>query len=218
VGQYYKTPLGAAKPHKGGWWLKVLELIESTYVHFAATPDVKDVEEEMLRSFAAGISDASRRQLSGTEPAMPFANLRDGDWQRRNHGIRNATIAVGKQQRVPPGSPRRVSRPERAPVPVPVPSRSASVADHRSQRITDNDVANGQIRIPRPTKAILPAAREDLTVLLRGRKLTCRWDPRYGPPERSGVIRIGKAAAAELLTVDEILAVTVNATAAIQFD
>ena len=24
VRQYYTTPLGAAKPHKGGWWLKTL--------------------------------------------------------------------------------------------------------------------------------------------------------------------------------------------------
>lgn len=22
VGQYYRTPIGAAKPHKGGWWIK----------------------------------------------------------------------------------------------------------------------------------------------------------------------------------------------------
>lgn len=27
VRQYYNTPLGAAKPHKGGWWLKTLSVL-----------------------------------------------------------------------------------------------------------------------------------------------------------------------------------------------
>lgn len=91
VRQYCKTPLGAAKPHKGGWWLKTLAVLDDLHVHYAATPDFKDAEEGMLHTFAAGVSDASRALLPPNDSAMPFANLRDGDWRRRNHRITGAT-------------------------------------------------------------------------------------------------------------------------------
>lgn len=83
---------------------------------------------------------------------------------------------------------------------------------HRSQNVTANDIEVGQVRIPiGATKTILPPARQDIVVVLRGRKLTCRWDPRYGEKERSGVIRVGKAAAADPLSAGDVLAVTVAA-------
>lgn len=92
VRQYYRTPLGAAKPHKGGWWLKTLSVLRDLHVHYAVTPDYKDAEERMLGAFAAGVSDASRAGLPAGDPVTPFANLRDGDWRRRNHRIQGATI------------------------------------------------------------------------------------------------------------------------------
>jgi len=74
--------------------------------------------------------------------------------------------------------------------------------------MTAKDIDAGQIRIPRgPTKTILPRDRQNVSVLLRGHELTCRWDPRYGPPERSGVIRLGKAPAQELLKPGDVLGV-----------
>jgi hypothetical protein len=41
-------------------------------------------------------------------------------------------------------------------------------------------------------------------VLLHGRRLQCQWDPRYGARERSGVIRVGEAAAIELLSAGDV--------------
>lgn len=78
--------------------------------------------------------------------------------------------------------------------------------------MTARDIEVGQVRIPRgATKAVLPIERTHIAVVLRGRELRgCRWDPRYGPPERSGVIRVGKAAARELLRVSDVLVVTVQ--------
>jgi hypothetical protein len=85
-------------------------------------------------------------------------------------------------------------------------SRAARDPGHRSQQVTAKDIDAGQIRIPRgATKTILPPERQDVLVLLRRRELTCRWDPRYGPPERSGVIRVGKTAARELLRPGDVL-------------
>lgn len=67
-----------------------------------------------------------------------------------------------------------------------------------------------QVRIPiGPTKTVLPGTRQDIVVVIRGRRLTCRWDPRYGEKERSGLLRVGKDAARDLLSPGEVLAVTV---------
>ena len=91
------------------------------------------------------------------------------------------------------------------------PSRvSKTTPHHRSQNVTVGDIKAGQVRIPGPTKSILPRERCDVIVRLHDRQLTCRWDPRYGPPERSGVIRVGKAAATEVLQHGDVLAVTVT--------
>jgi len=208
VRQYYKTPLGAAKPHKGGWWLKTLSVIGDLHVHFARTTDFKDAEEAMLHAFAANVSDETLGAYPAGEPPMPFANLRDGDWRRRNHGIKGATAGDSVPQN-------RSTVAE--------PSRSSSITEKtgreprqetqrpRSQRVTAADMEAGRIRIPRgAAKAHLPDARSQIAIALRGHTLAgCRWDPRYGPPERSGVIGIGKAAAYQLLTVGDVLAVRI---------
>jgi hypothetical protein len=91
VRQYYRTPLGAAKPHKGGWCVKTLCLLDELWVHYAATPDSEKAEAEMLRAFAAGVSDMTRRRLPARDPVLPFANLRDGHWRRKSHGLTGAT-------------------------------------------------------------------------------------------------------------------------------
>lgn len=78
--------------------------------------------------------------------------------------------------------------------------------------MTAKDIEAGQVRIPiGATKAILPPALQDISVVLRGRELSCRWDPRYGKRGRSGIIRVGKAAAADQLSPGDVLAVTVAA-------
>jgi TDG/mug DNA glycosylase family protein len=62
----------------------------------------------------------------------------------------------------------------------------------RTQRVTANDLARGQIRLPREAKRFFPSDRQELEVILRGRRLISAYDPRTGPNrERSGVLRIG---------------------------
>lgn len=94
VRQYYRTPLGAPKPHKGGWWLKTLSVLDELWVHYAATPEFESAETDLLREFAAGVSARTRRCLPPGDPVMPFANLRDGDWRRKNHGLTGATAGT----------------------------------------------------------------------------------------------------------------------------
>jgi hypothetical protein len=88
--------------------------------------------------------------------------------------------------------------------------QSPNLVEHRTQRVTANDIQAGQI--PRgTTKTLFPADRQDVTLRIRGRTAACRWDPRYAPPERSGVIRIGRAAAHELLRPGDVLDVQIQA-------
>ncbi len=172
----------------------------------------------MLRTFAANVSDDSRDRLRAGEPVMPFANLRDGNWRRRNHGIAGATIPAAD---TPPAKPAAKplpseSRPARRTVMV----RPATTPQHRSQNVTIKDIEAGQVRIPRgPTKAALPSQRTDIDIVVRGRALgACRWGRRYGPPERSGVFRIGKSAARELLAAGAVLAVSVAPNGVVGLD
>ncbi len=219
VGQYYRTPLGAAKPHKGGWWLKTLSVLRDLHVHYAVTPDCKDAEEDILRAFAAQVSEPSRAALPAGEPVMPFANLRDGDWRRRNHRISGATRGppAGRKATASTSAaaaatakrtPRSAARAAAGTLPAASGRAASGTPHHCSQRVTAKDIEAGQVRIPRgATKSLLPRERQDIAVRLRGRELNCRWDPRYGPPERSGVMRVGKAVARELLVLGDVLAV-----------
>lgn len=146
VRQYYKTPLGAARPHKGGWWLKTLSVLCDLHVHFAATADFKNAEESMLRAFAANVSDDSRNRLPADEPVMPFANLRDGDWRRRNHGIAGAT--AGTAAKPTPTAPVKQVPAAASPPQKGASARRTTTQHHRSQNVTATDIAVGQVAFP----------------------------------------------------------------------
>jgi HEPN domain-containing protein len=82
-------------------------------------------------------------------------------------------------------------------------------AQAETQRVTAKDIAAGIVRVSRAGKRLFPAERGRVSLVLRGVELEdVRWDPRFGPDqERSGVIGIGREAAAEL-TEGEVLRIT----------
>jgi hypothetical protein len=91
VGAYYRTRLGARRPHAGGWWLKTLASLDELWVHYAPTPTFEDDEKLMLRAFADAVSPAARRALFDSERVMPFANLRGWADLVKRHRITGAT-------------------------------------------------------------------------------------------------------------------------------
>lgn len=108
-----------------------------------------------------------------------------------------------------------------------VPSPSSSSAHlvakgldvERSQRITANDLAKGQIRFPHETKRFFSASRDYVTVKLRGEEVEGRYDPRNGPDkERSGLLRVGRSVLASVVKEDEVLRVSKRANGAVQLD
>lgn len=218
VCEYYTTPLGANGPHAGGWPLKTLACLNDLYVHYGYCRQVDDAEDNGIEHFADHVSESSRAALHDRERVMPFANLEFPKGNAKNHGIRGARapktrrgarpdvhIAAGRIVALAPAE-------SRTPRTAPTRYIAAATPARRSQKITEKDIQAGQMRIPiGATKTILPRTRQDIVVVLRGRTLACRWDPRYGEKEHSGVIRVGKAAARELLSPGDVLAVTVAA-------
>ncbi len=77
-----------------------------------------------------------------------------------------------------------------------------------TQRITAADLQAGRIRLPADTKAFFPTARALVEIVLRGERLTVRYDPRTGPDRaRSAVLSIGKSTLGRLVAEDEALTV-----------
>lgn len=79
----------------------------------------------------------------------------------------------------------------------------------QTQRITENDVSKGQIRIPRASKVMFPEEATSLEITVCGQKLTAKWDPGFGADkERSGRLSVGGAALASLVSLEEVLEIT----------
>ena len=201
VGQYYLTTLGARSPHAGGWFLKTLSVLPELQVHYAPYADPAAAEGRMLEAFRSSVSEEARAGLHDPERPLPFANL---EWPARvykRHGIKGAKAARARKQ--PP------DRNQKTPA---APGTGSSPGQHTpqliTQRVTAADLRGGRIRIPRgASKDAFPSERGKIEVEIRGEVMSCRWDPRYGPPERSGVLSVGKAVLAGLVDEGERLRV-----------
>jgi hypothetical protein len=201
VQAYYKTPIGARRPHAGGYFLKLVANLDQMWVHYAPCPDPDLAEDRMLGEFCSNVSDQAKSVLIDPAHPFPFANLEWPRGVRKAHGLRGA-----RESRLSGGStdPHRTQR---------LP-RTAAVAEYgsgtgRTQRVTAADLRSGHIRIPSrrsaPTKALLPPAKAIIDVTLRGLELNASWDPRMGPDrERSGILRIGPVLR-RLVDADEVL-------------
>lgn len=95
VSAYYRTPLGARKPHAGGWFLKLLADLDRLTVHYSAAGDPKDAEDALLRRFCTGVSGSSRDDLGDPAHPFPFANLEWPPGTRKRHGISGARAPKG---------------------------------------------------------------------------------------------------------------------------
>ena len=87
VSQYYRTPLGAPKPHAGGHWIKTVTLLDKLSVFWALTPDPKGKEDALLGYFIKNVSEATRSALHDPHNPFPFANLEYPKGNSKRHGI-----------------------------------------------------------------------------------------------------------------------------------
>jgi hypothetical protein len=196
VGAYYRSPLGARRPHSGGWFLKTLSNLERLVVHHAPCEDPLAAEHRMLEAFSTAVTPAVAASLHDPELPIPFANREWPQGRRKEHGI---TGARGPLPAVSAGTPGDTHGG----------GRDAGGSPRHTLRITAADLRDGRIRLPRASKALLPEAAGVVEVELRGQRLRCDWDPgRGGKRERSGVLRVPRDVLDGLVSEDEVLLVS----------
>lgn len=208
VGQYYTTKIGARAPHAGGWPLKMLANVDQLWVHYAAADDQADAEQRLLSAFHSGLSDTVVAGLHDSRVVLPYANLELTKGLRKAHGFKGvkAPRTVSSTAATPP-SPGPTA--EAAPASTAQPPRLVTNSRLRTQNVTIADIAAGRIRVPSVTKRLFPRDKATIDIELCGERLTCKWDPKYGPDkERSSTISVGKAALGRLVTPNRPLTVT----------
>jgi hypothetical protein len=90
---YYRTSIGACRPHSGGYFLKLLSNLDQLWVHYAECSDPGSAEDKMLQRFCENVSPGSKRALHDPDHPFPFANLEWPKGTRKAHGLRKAREA-----------------------------------------------------------------------------------------------------------------------------
>jgi hypothetical protein len=92
VDAFYRTPLGDARPHAAGQWLKALTNLGRARVWWASTDAAEEYEDACFEAFAAGVPDEVRAQLPAKGVSLPFANRRHPNGSARPDGVTASTV------------------------------------------------------------------------------------------------------------------------------
>lgn len=74
IKQYYKTVNKNSENHKGGFWLKYIDIPNDTFIYYIECANSNAYEAEMLCAFFEQVSTENRKRLFGTGIVLPFAN------------------------------------------------------------------------------------------------------------------------------------------------
>jgi transcription elongation factor GreA len=94
VASLYATELGHARPHPGGYWLKVLREPARLRLWWAETDAPEEYEDVFIEAFAETVSEEIRAQLPEGAPLLPWANLDSPTTQPRETGLSQALLSV----------------------------------------------------------------------------------------------------------------------------
>lgn len=92
INQFYRTPLGEPRPHRGGHWLKSLRILNNLTIFWAVTNKPGENEKQMLKTFTLRVSELTKKNLGDPNLPLPFANLELNKGQRKKHGITSSTL------------------------------------------------------------------------------------------------------------------------------
>ena len=92
VDAFYQTPLGDARPHAAGQWLKALTNLGHARVWWASTDAAEEYEDACFEAFAAAVPAEVRANVPGKGPVLPFANRRHPNGTARPDGVTGSTV------------------------------------------------------------------------------------------------------------------------------
>ena len=93
--EYYNTSLGASAPHRGGYFLKTLDCLNSLHVHTVECDGTVALEHMLMLNFTRGLSSEARLRLPDPMDQLPFANLRWPDGTNKAHGLSGTDLPKG---------------------------------------------------------------------------------------------------------------------------
>ena len=88
ISQFYNHKVGKKGPHKGGYWLKLLNNLDELYIHLYSTNDSHIIEEKLLTHFIENVSELSKEKLIEKKLFLPFANLQLSSGVIKCHGLK----------------------------------------------------------------------------------------------------------------------------------
>jgi hypothetical protein len=92
IDAFVRTPLGDARPHSTGQWLKALTGLQRARVWWAPTPAGEEYEDACFDAFAAAVPAEVRAALPDPGVVLPFANRRRPGGAARNDGVTGSTV------------------------------------------------------------------------------------------------------------------------------
>jgi transcription elongation factor GreA len=114
VAALYATPLGDARPHAGGHWLKTLADSSKLRVWWSETEAHEEYEDALLDAIAERQSAPTRERLPDGSVVLPFANLEGAGGRFKQHGLkgflRAASDSADAAPKAPPAKARRAQR------------------------------------------------------------------------------------------------------------
>ncbi|MFC6860377.1 hypothetical protein [Zunongwangia atlantica] len=97
IQQFFDHKVGFQGPHTGGYWLKLLDCLENTYVYYSKCKNPTQIEFKMLLKFVDKSSGNSFYDLEDFTNYFPFANLKIDVLKK--HQIKNYTNKKKKSKK-----------------------------------------------------------------------------------------------------------------------
>ena len=86
--QFYGTPLGARRPHKGGYWIKTLASLCSLDIYWIESQNEKVLEKDVVEFFSRNVTPAFKNHnIFRLNEYLPFANLQMPGGGNKKHKI-----------------------------------------------------------------------------------------------------------------------------------
>ena len=76
LNQFYNHVIGESRPLAGGFWIKLLENLNSLFIYYSENPNPKELEFKILLFFIEHVAGKAYTEIKNIGKYLPFGNLR----------------------------------------------------------------------------------------------------------------------------------------------